>query len=239
MTISGYSNAFVDLMLGWLKGLANWVLRLFNLAGSVGGSPLLWLSKNWLKLLIILLVIGVAVDRLVWLIRWRPYWVWFRKERVIVNDEKFFASADMDKAPDWERHLSGNWDEHDYVVASTVVRRQKGDRHRGAVVKDGKRPASRRAQPNNRRRSAKVEKHVERKRAASAVKRQDEPARVADRTERGEERARSKARRDYQADNIFAGKLNKPEVSDQYEDEVFNVSNLPVADEFSDRGKRN
>ena len=46
MTISGYSNAFVDLMLGWLKGLANWVLRLFNLAGSVGGSPLLWLSKN-------------------------------------------------------------------------------------------------------------------------------------------------------------------------------------------------
>ena len=39
MTISGYSNAIVDLMLGWLKGLANWVLRLFNLAGSAGGSP--------------------------------------------------------------------------------------------------------------------------------------------------------------------------------------------------------
>ena len=239
MTIRGTSNAIVDLMLGWLKGLANWVLRLFNLAGSTGGSPLLWLSQNWLKLLVFFLVLGVAVDLLVWLIRWRPYWVWFRKERVIVNDEKFFASADMDKAPDWERHLSGNWDEHDYVVASTVVRRQKGDKPRGAVVKDGKRPASRKTQPSNRRRSAKVEKHVERKRAASAVKRQDEPMRAADRTERGDEHTRNKARRDYQADNIFAGKLNKPEVSDQYEDEVFNVSNLPVADEFSDRGKRN
>ena len=34
MTISGYSNAIVDVMLGWLKGLANWVLRLFNLAGN-------------------------------------------------------------------------------------------------------------------------------------------------------------------------------------------------------------
>ena len=216
MTISGYSNAFVDLMLGWLKGLANWVLRLFNLAGSVGGSPLLWLSKNWLKLLIFFLVLGVVVDRLVWLIRWRPYWVWFRKERVIVNDEKFFASADMDKAPDWERHLNGNWDEHDYVVASTVVRRPKNDKPRGAVVKNGKRPA-RKSEPG-RRRSAKVEKHVERGRAASAVKRQGE----------GENAARSaKAKRDYAPDNIFAGKLNKPEVSDQYEDEVFNVSNLP------------
>ena len=239
MTIRGYSNAFVDLMLGWLKGLANWVLRLFNLAGSVGGSPLLWLSKNWLKLLIIFLVLGVVVDRLVWLIRWRPYWVWFRKERVIVNDEKFFASADMDKAPDWERHLSGNWDEHDYVVASTVVRRQKNDRPRGAVVKDGKRPSARKAQPNNRRRSARVEKHVDRKRAA-AVRRQGDAERVreGERDARSSDHGRAKSHRDYQPDSIFAGKLNKPEVSDQYEDEVFNVSNLPVADEFSDRRKR-
>ena len=57
MTISGYSNAFVDVMLGWLKGLANWVLRLFNLAGSSGDSPLLWLSRNWLKLLIFLMIL--------------------------------------------------------------------------------------------------------------------------------------------------------------------------------------
>lgn len=231
MTISGYSNAFVDLMLGWLKGLANWVLRLFNLAGSVGGSPLLWLSKNWLKLLIIFLVLGVVVDRLVWLIRWRPYWVWFRKERVIVNDEKFFASADMDKAPDWERHLNGNWDEHDYVVASTVVRRQKDEKPRGAVVKDGRRPAAKKPEERGRRRGAKVEKHVDRKRASTAVKRRDDRA-------EGERRSQRSARRDYASDNIFAGKLNKPEVSDQYEDEVFNVSNLPVSDEFGDGNKK-
>ena len=229
MTISGYSNAFVDLMLGWLKGLANWVLRLFNLAGNVGGSPLLWLSKNWLKLLIFFLVLGVVVDRLVWLIRWRPYWVWFRKERVIVNDEKFFASADMDKAPDWEKNLNGNWDEHDYVVASTVVRKKKGERSRGAVVKNGKRPVK---HAQGRRRSAKVERHVDRKGGASTVKRVEADHRPARKSEAAPERA------DYAPDNIFAGKLNKPEVSDRYEDEVFNVSNLPVADEFSDEGKK-
>ena len=228
MTISGYSNAFVDVMLGWLKGLANWVLRLFNLAGSVGGSPLLWLSQNWLKLLIFFLVLGVVVDRLVWLIRWRPYWVWFRKERVIVNDEKFFASADMDKAPDWERHLDGNWDEHDYVVASTVVRRKKGEKPRGAVVKNGKRP-EKTSERRDRRRDARVEKHVERPSAKDA-------GRKATARAEGDKPRRTEA--PYEPDNIFAsGRLNKPEVSDQYEDEVFNVSNLPVADEFSDSKK--
>ena len=113
MTISGYSNAIVDLMLGWLKGIANWVLRLFNLAGSTSGSPLVWLADNWSKLLIFFLVLGLVLDRLIWLIRWRPYWVWFRKERVIVNDDRFFINADIDRADDLEGDLASNWDEHD------------------------------------------------------------------------------------------------------------------------------
>ena len=34
MTQTGYTNAIVNAMLGWLKGLASWVLRLFNLSGD-------------------------------------------------------------------------------------------------------------------------------------------------------------------------------------------------------------
>lgn len=234
MTISGYSNAFVDVMLSWLKGLANWVLRLFNLAGRTGGSPLLWLSQNWLKLLIFFLVLGVVVDRLVWLIRWRPYWVWFRKERVIVNDEKFFASADMDKAPDWERHLNGNWDEHDYVVASTLVRRRKAESVRGAGVKNGKRPEKARpGERRDRRRDARVERHVERGGSAPSAGKRD-----AGRPRSQADRPRGAKRAALEPDSIFAGNLKKADVSDQYEDEVFNVSNLPVADEFSDSRKK-
>ena len=234
MTISGYSNAFVDVMLSWLKGLANWVLRLFNLAGRTGGSPLLWLSQNWLKLLIFFLVLGVVVDRLVWLIRWRPYWVWFRKERVIVNDEKFFASADMDKAPDWERHLNGNWDEHDYVVASTLVRRRKAESGRGAGVKNGKRPEKARpGERRDRRRDARVERHVERGGSAQAAGKRE-----AGRQRSQADRPRGAKRAALEPDSIFAGNLKKADVSDQYEDEVFNVSNLPVADEFSDSRKK-
>ena len=35
-----------------------------------------WLAKNWLSALIPLLMIGTAIDFIVWLIRWRPDLVW-------------------------------------------------------------------------------------------------------------------------------------------------------------------
>ena len=38
MTQSGITNAIVNGLLGWLRGLASWVLRLFDLVG--GASPL-------------------------------------------------------------------------------------------------------------------------------------------------------------------------------------------------------
>lgn len=225
MTISGYSNAIVDLMLGWLKGLANWVLRLFNLAGSVRVSPLLWLSQNWLKLLIFFLVLGVVLDRLVWLIRWRPYWVWFRKERVIVNDDRFFVNADMDKADDWEGDLASNWDEHDYVVASTVVRRKNGGKARGAVLKNGRRPSK--PVPSNRRREGtkvkRYESDSDQKRRAGDAAREERAS--------SEKREQGRKRAQVHPDSIFAGELKKRNVSDSYEDEVFNLSNLPVFEE--------
>lgn len=206
MTISDYSKAIVDAMLGWLKGLANWVLRLFNLAGSGGGSPLLWLSQNWLKLLIVLMIVGVGVDLLVWLVRWRPHWVWFRRTRVIVNDDRFFDESDIqDKLnPDEGDELEKNWDERDYVVASTLVSRMTD------------RPAAQDRPVPGRRRSA---RRPERHRSEVSV-------------QRGEKRHRSAdgdaAHTDFDEDaDLFGMDGSRPGVTDFYEDEVFNVNNLP------------
>ena len=219
MTISGYSNAIVDLMLGWLKGLANWVLRLFNLAGSASGSPLVWLSQNWQKLLIFFLALGILLDLVIWLIRWRPYWVWFRKERVIVNDDRFFINADIDRADDWEGDLASNWDEHDYVVASTVVKRQEGKSASGSGARSKKRVPERGGSTPRRTEGTKVKRHD-----SSAADRKPE---ARDRT------AQDRDARLQRPDNIFATELKKRDVSDSYEDEVFNVNNLPVFDEFN------
>ena len=116
MTQTSYSAAVVNALLGWLKGLASWVLKLFDLAGS--GSPLRWLSDNWLKLLIVLILLGLAIDFTVWMFRWRPYWVWFKKKRIIVNDEKLLAGEDK-LAAEARGRL-----ERDYTVGEAPARRR-------------------------------------------------------------------------------------------------------------------
>lgn len=236
MTMSSYSSAIVDVMLGWLKGLANWVLRLFNLAGSVTASPLLWLSQNWLKLLIFFLIVGVVLDSLIWLIRWRPYWVWFKKERVIVNDDKFFNSADMDRATSRESELEENWDEHDYVVASTVVRRRADPRGARADSATAGRAIRRPGTTPSRGRvkGTKVPKRIERAGSTSSKGKRDE-RRAGGHSEGKRRNAQSRGRK--APDSIFDVRPDKPDVSDFYEDEVFNVANLPTSSEF-DEGER-
>ena len=196
MTQTGYTNAIVNAMLGWLKGLASWVLRLFNLSG--GFSPLKFLADNWLKLLIVLLAVGVALDLLVWLIRWRPHWVWFRKKRVIINDKNFFADEKYIDSPEDLKRMSAprrrsapvekprrNWEDSDFVVRSAASRRRErqaqktGAGARGSHVKSmqvGRRPQT--------------------------------------------------ESRDVFQDDLFNVNA-KQKFSDKYEDEVFNVSNLP------------
>ena len=217
MTISHYSNAIVDLMLGWLRGFANWVLRLFNLAGGAGGSPLLWLSQNWLKLLIFFLLLGIVLDRLVWLIRWRPYWVWFRKERVIVNDEKFFAGGRIDRRhfDEDEELRDEDWQERDFVVTSALAGR-RGDATAGGQPRrsTGTRVPERRPRPSNRRRSAVVPKGGE------GSRRWDDVVGRYNQEDGGAEDPAT-------ADLFGVGEGgNGP---DSYEDEVFNVNNLPNA----------
>ena len=191
MTQTGYSNVIVNVLLGWLKGLANWVLKLFNLAGS-GGSSLLWLSQNWLKLLILLMIVGVAMDWLVWMIRWRPYWVWFRKKRIIVNDERFLSEEEL-SGDDRDDPL-----EQRYVVPSTVVKRRENQ-------SAAQRPRVRRTAQN-----------VSRRRPSTMV-----PRKTAQRPAKNAELA----------DDLFEVGHDHEDYSDFYEDEVFNVSNLPDAQE--------
>ena len=196
MTQTGYANAIVNAMLGWLKGLASWVLRLFNLSG--GFSPLKFLADNWLKLLIVLLVVGVVMDLLVWLIRWRPHWVWFRKKRVIINDKNFFAGekyVDADGEPVSRRRSAPaarprrNWEDSDFVVRTAASRRRESQ----ARQMRGKAGDERRV------------RHVK----SMQLGRQEEAE-----------------NRDVFQDDLFNVNA-KQKFSDKYEDEVFNVSNLP------------
>lgn len=236
MTISGYSSAVVDGMLGWLKGLANWVLRLFNLAGSVGGSPLAWLSDNWLKLLVVLIIVGLGVDLLVWLIRWRPYWVWFRKERVIINDDRFFKDADLESDDDeWEDGiLAANWDERNYVVTGKDVRKQNRPAKKQSTVVETRRT---RSAEMDMRRPEQVRNNPKKKPAGETRRPAERPA-ASGRKSVAARPAQVKkpmpGKNIPSGDSLFDVDANMPDAFDFYEDEVFNVSNLPISDEFND-----
>jgi len=81
-----YSNTIVSGMLSWLRGIANWAINLFNLSGERSMNVLEWFSEHWIGMLISLIILGLAIDWLVWIVRWRPYWVWFRRKRVLIDD---------------------------------------------------------------------------------------------------------------------------------------------------------
>lgn len=215
MTQTGYSSALVNVMLGWLKGLANWVLKLFNLAGS-GGSPLLWLSDNWMKLLILFLALGLAMDWLVWMIRWRPYWVWFRKKRIVVNDERFLSGS-YGELDDDDEGL-----DRQYVVPSTIVRRKPAAQ---------KQAESRRTETKSGRVATTVRPAQKRRVNASART-------VGPRTVRPIRTAKKTPQHDRFADELFEVGHSEQEYSDFYEDEVFNVSNLPDRSEQLKRNRK-
>jgi len=208
MTQTGFANSIVNLMLGWLKALAHWVLKLFNLAGS-GGSPLEWLSENWLKLLIILLIVGVVMDWLIWMIRWRPYWVWFRKKRIIVNDERILSEKDL-RRDDFES--LDDLFEQEYVVPSTVVKRRQTGSETG---RSGSTSAAKRGK------------------TSAVVSEARRPARKA----RSAATSREK-HRDVFNEGLFEVGHDRDDYSDFYEDEVFNVSSLPETAEPERRPRK-
>lgn len=82
-----YADMLVTLMLGWTRGLTDWVWNIIRLGdGSAGHRFLTWFSGNWIKIVVVMILVGVMLDWFIWLVRWRPYWLWFGKKRRILND---------------------------------------------------------------------------------------------------------------------------------------------------------
>lgn len=75
--MNGFTNTILTLLLSWLKALINNIWSV--LRSEDGGAFYQFLSANWKTIVLILLVGGFVADRIVYLIRWRPYYVWSSK----------------------------------------------------------------------------------------------------------------------------------------------------------------
>ncbi|MDR1600604.1 MAG: hypothetical protein LBS11_12170 [Oscillospiraceae bacterium] len=79
--LSGFGDLvglFFAAITGWAHTISNWVWSMVSGARLGGGS---WLYANWAKLLAALVILGLALDWTIWMLRWQPYKLWFRTLR--------------------------------------------------------------------------------------------------------------------------------------------------------------
>jgi hypothetical protein len=75
--MNSFANTILTLMLGWLRALLNAVLRFISSDSSTALFD--FFSNNWQIIFLVLCVGGFALDKIVYLIRWRPSPIWLRR----------------------------------------------------------------------------------------------------------------------------------------------------------------
>lgn len=92
--MAGIFELAYQLLLGWMRTLFDFGWKLVS--GQSDGSGLASFLTNWKTWLITILVIGLAADWLMWIVRWRPYRLLFGKFKRGQKDEGGEAVATWD-----------------------------------------------------------------------------------------------------------------------------------------------
>lgn len=66
--MNAFARYLFQAMFGWVRD----AVRRLTDPGLIDG----WLAVNWFGIIVMLVLIGTAVDFAVWFLRWRPDWVW-------------------------------------------------------------------------------------------------------------------------------------------------------------------
>lgn len=66
-----FATSLISSLLGWLRSFFQELLYALN--GSSSDSFLSWLSRYWFVAFLLLLLLGCAVDLIVYFLRWRPF----------------------------------------------------------------------------------------------------------------------------------------------------------------------
>ena len=72
------ADSLFNVLMGWVRALVNGIWALFTTDHT---TLLEFLGKNWIMIVVVILTAGLAIDWLVWLIRWRPYHLWAKRAR--------------------------------------------------------------------------------------------------------------------------------------------------------------
>lgn len=145
--MNGLANAILTLLLSWLRIIINRFWSLFN--SESGTSFYTFLANHWLSVLLVLLVGGFVLDRIIYLIRWRPFRVWLRRRGIGSRKAKepdlpqeLYEPAvpagvtqppeplPMDEAPVWPASDTNIYHPQQQPAQTSVYARQPVDRAR-------------------------------------------------------------------------------------------------------------
>ena len=71
--MNAFANSLLHLLLSWMRALFSDVLS-FAQGGDSG--LIAWIGKHWIVLALTLMAAGILTDGIIYLIRWRPQYVW-------------------------------------------------------------------------------------------------------------------------------------------------------------------
>lgn len=92
------ADSLFNLLMGWVRALVNAIWALFTTDHT---TLLEFLGKNWVLIVVVILAAGLAIDWLVWLIRWQPYHLWARRAR------RFLRMPEPEQAEKRKRRAPG------------------------------------------------------------------------------------------------------------------------------------
>lgn len=72
--MGAFANTLFSVLLGWIQSAVSWLWQLMS--SEKTGGLMSWVLENWFLLTILLCAVGLAVDLIVYLLRWQPYRVW-------------------------------------------------------------------------------------------------------------------------------------------------------------------
>ena len=119
--MNSFANALFTAFFSWLKSVVQMIYRAVAQPGS--GTLLTFIADHWVMLLIIVLVVGTALDLTVYMFRWRPYEVWASFFRRVKYRRKHRGRGETQHVKR-EMHMVASVPEDDaYVIPDTGLQR--------------------------------------------------------------------------------------------------------------------
>ena len=109
--MNGFANSLLTLLLGWMRVLFSALLTL----PQRGSAFLAWLGRHWIPLVLVIVLAALFVDALIYILRWRPQYVWSTRLQRLFHRKEFLRDEGLD--PDYigipialETYMHRSWD---------------------------------------------------------------------------------------------------------------------------------